>query len=399
MLELGLVGKPNTGKSTFFNATTLADAPIGGYPFTTIDANVGVTYIRSECPCREFNFECNPRNSRCIGGIRYVPVRMIDVAGLVQGAYEGRGLGNQFLDNLREASVLIHVIDAAGVTDSEGKTCPPGDHDPVKDIDFLENEIDQWITSILEKGWSRFARKARLEEKNLAKAITNRMSGLGVNRSHIITAMRSTQVPDNPEDWSKGDLSKFASEIRKVSKPIMIAANKMDIPTAEENIERLNRTDRLVIPTSAIAELDLRRATEKNMINYIPGEGDFDILEREKLSEKQIRGLESIRELLNKWGSTGIQKVVDEAIYNLLKMIVVYPVDDENKFTDKKGNILPDAILMPEGITSREFAYEIHSDLGDTFIHAIDARTKRRIGEDKKLKNGSIIKIVAGKGR
>ncbi|KXB00283.1 translation-associated GTPase [candidate division MSBL1 archaeon SCGC-AAA261G05] len=399
MLELGLVGKPNTGKSTFFNAATLADAPIAGYPFTTIDANVGVTYVRGDCPCQEFEVECNPRNSRCVDGVRYVPVRTIDVAGLVQGAYEGRGLGNQFLDNLRMASVLVHVVDAAGATDDEGKPCSAGSHDPLDDIEFLENEIDHWICGILEKGWARFARKARLENKSLAKAITERMSGLGIRRRHVTTAMRSIGAPDNPEDWSEEDLTHFASEIRRVSKPIMIAANKIDIPAAKDNVERLTKTGRLTVPTSAIAELDLRRAAEKNLIDYVPGEGNFEILESNKLSDKQAQGLKSIKEFLNEWGSTGVQQAVDEAIYHLLGMIVVYPVDDENKLADKKGNVLPDAMLVPEGTTARGFAYEIHSDLGDTFIHAINARTKRRVGEDYRLKDGDVIKIVARRGR
>ncbi|MBS3815199.1 MAG: redox-regulated ATPase YchF [Hadesarchaea archaeon] len=400
MLEIGLVGKPNTGKSTFFNAATLADAPMGGYPFTTIDANIGVTYVRSDCPCQDFEVECNPRNSRCENGVRYVPVRVIDVAGLVKGAYEGRGLGNQFLDNLRMAAVLVHVIDAAGATNEEGEPCSPGTQDPLEDAEFLESEVDQWINGILKEGWERFARKTRLEQKNIVNSIAERMSGLGVKAKHVSKAIRSIGADsENLEKWSEEDLTHFASEIRRVSKPIMIAANKIDLPKAEENVERISNSGRLTIPTSAEAELALRKAAEKGFIDYTPGASDFDILEKEKLDEKQTQALKSIKKLLDKWGSTGIQQVIDEAIYHLLGMIVVYPVDDENKLTDKKENVLPDAMLVPEGITAREFAYEIHSDLGDTFINAINARTNRRIGEDYKLKDGDVIKIIAGKGR
>ena len=400
MLELGLVGKPNTGKTTFFNAATLAEAPVANYPFTTIDANVGVTYVRSKCPCREFKVTCNPQNSRCIDGIRYVPVRMIDVAGLVEGAHMGRGLGNRFLDNLRMAAALIHVIDAAGSTDAEGKPCPPSTHDPLDDTGFLEVEIALWLRGLLAKDWPKFARRAKYEELDLVKVIAERLSGLGVKEKHVAFALREAGVDrSNPDEWSDDDLLRFVAELRKVSKPIMFAANKADLPEAERNIERIREKGYLVVPTCSEAELLLRRAAEKGLLKYEPGSGNFEILKPDALTEQQLRALELTRKLLKKWGSTGVQQVIEKAIYELLELIVVYPVEDENKLTDKKGNVLPDAFLVPKGTTAREFAYIIHTDLGETFIHAIDARTKRRVGEDYVLKDRDVIRIVAAKGR
>jgi len=400
MLELGLVGKPNTGKTTFFNAATLANAPVAGYPFTTIDANVGVTYVRSPCPCRELEVTCNPQNSKCVGGVRYVPIRMIDVAGLVEGAHMGRGLGNRFLDNLRMAAALVHIIDAAGSTDAEGKPCPPGTHDPVQDIDFLEVEIAAWLRGLLVKDWPKFARRAKYEELDLVKEIAGRLSGLGIKESHIAQAFREAGVDrSDSERWSDDDLLRFVAEVRKASKPIMIAANKADVPAAEPNIERLRQRGYLVVPTCSEAELILRRAGEKGLVRYEPGSGSLEILKPESLNEQQRKALEMIRALLKKWGSTGIQQVMDKVIYELLNLIVVYPVDDEHKLTDKKGNVLPDAYLVPKGTTAREFAYVIHTDLGESFIHAIDARTKRRLGEDYALKEGDVTRIVAAKGR
>jgi len=400
MLELGLVGKPNTGKTTFFNAATLANAPVAGYPFTTIDANVGVTYVRSPCPCRELEVTCNPQNSKCVDGIRYVPIRMIDVAGLVEGAHMGRGLGNRFLDNLRMAGALVHIIDAAGSTDAEGKPCPPGTHDPVQDIDFLEVEIAAWLRGLLVKDWPKFARRAKYEELDLVKEIAVRLSGLGIKENHVAQAFREAGVDrSDPERWSDDDLLRFVAEVRKASKPIMIAANKADVPAAEPNIERLRQRGYLVVPTCSEAELILRRASEKELVQYEPSSSGFEILKPESLNEQQRKALEMIHLLLEKWGSTGIQQVVDKVIYELLNLIVVYPVDDEHKLTDKKGNVLPDAYLVPKGATAREFAYVIHTDLGESFIHAIDARTKRRLGEDYALKGGDVIRIVAAKGR
>ena len=400
MLELGLVGKPNTGKTTFFNAVTLANAPVAGYPFTTIDANVGVTYVRSKCPCTGFKVTCDPQNSQCVGGVRFVPVRIIDVAGLVEGAHMGRGLGNRFLDNLRMAAALIHIIDASGSTDAEGRPCPPGSHDPLKDIDFLEVEIAMWLRGIIAKDWPRFARKAKYEKLDLVKEISDRLSGLGVKQSHILEAFKQAAVDkSDPERWSDDDLLRFVAELRKVSNPIMIAANKADVETSEKNIERLKQRGYMVVPTSSEAELILRRAAEKGIVSYQPGDSEFKILKPESITERQKKALEKISAFLKKFGSTGVQKVVDVAIYQLLNLIVVYPVDDENKLTDKKGNVLPDAFLVPRGTAAREFAYIIHSDLGESFLFAIDAKTKLRLGEDHELKNGDVIRIVSSKGR
>ncbi|MEM4201360.1 MAG: GTPase, partial [Nitrososphaerales archaeon] len=111
---VGIVGKPNTGKSTFFNAATLMNVPMANYPFTTIQPNYGVAYLRKDCVCKRLNVKDNPVNSVCVNGVRLIPVKLVDVAGLVPGASQGRGLGNKFLDDLRQADALIHVVDASG---------------------------------------------------------------------------------------------------------------------------------------------------------------------------------------------------------------------------------------------------------------------------------------------
>ncbi|MEM2282448.1 MAG: redox-regulated ATPase YchF [Candidatus Hadarchaeales archaeon] len=388
MLELGIVGKPNTGKTTLFNALTACNAPVAPYPFTTIEPNVGITYIRSRCPCSELGVKCNPQNSRCVEGTRFVPTRVIDVAGLIEGAHRGRGLGNRFLDSLRMAAVLIHVVDASGSTDSEGRPCEPGSHDPLQDLEFLEREIDLWLKGILSAEWERLERRAKTERVDFVEGLASRLSGLGITKTQIATALKEAGF----------DLEKFCSELRRISKPMLIAANKMDVQGAEKNIERLKATGRVVVPVSAEAELILRRAEERGMISYVPGASDFQITSK-SLSPQQLSALEKVRELLKKWGSTGVQELVDKAIKEVLGMIVVYPVDDETKLTDKKGNVLPDAFLVPRGITAREFAYKIHTELGETFLYAINARTKMRLADDYQLRDGDIIRIVAAKGR
>jgi len=399
---LGLVGKPNVGKSTFFSAATLAPAEIANYPFTTIRPNRGIGYVRTPCVCREFNVKDNPVNSLCINGIRLIPVELIDCAGLVPGAWQGRGLGNQFLDEIRKADALIHIVDASGGTDIEGRTCKPGTHDPVEDARFLEVEITMWMVNILKRDWPKIARKAETESSvDLLKVLEERLSGLQIKRTHIFEAIRTAELnPEKPTSWSEEDFIKFVDTLRKVAKPMLIAANKIDIPPAEENVERLKELGYIVVPCCAEAELALRRASEKNLIEYTPGDCNFKILQREKLTENQLKALETIREkILLKYGSTGVQDAINTAFFKLLNMIVVYPVEDIEHLTDHKGNVLPDAYLVPYGTTAREFAYIIHSELGETFIYAIEARNKKRVGETYILKDRDVISIVSAKKR
>ena len=398
---LGVVGKPNTGKSTFFSAATLVPVEIGSYPFTTIKPNRGIGYVRSPCVCREFGVKDTPQNSLCLDGTRLIPVELIDCAGLVPGAWQGRGLGNQFLDEIRKADVLIHIVDAAGATDSEGKMCKPGTHDATEDVKFLETEITMWLVQLLKKDWFKLARTAESATTDLLTLLENRLSGLEIKRSHIIEALRKTGLnADKPTEWSSNDLVEFIKVMRKISKPILIAANKVDLPYAEENVERLKEFGHRVIPCSAEAELALRRAAEKELIDYKPGDLDFQIAKPEGLSDVQKKALGIIRErILQKYESTGVQQAINMAFFQLLDMIVVYPVEDLERLTDHKGNVLPDAYLVPRGTTARQLAYKIHTELGESFIYAVEAHEKKRIGEDYVLKDRDVISIVSARKR
>ncbi len=399
--KLGIVGKPNTGKSTFFSAATLIPVEIANYPFTTIKPNRGIGYLRTPCVHNEFNVEDNPKNSLCLDGIRLVPVELIDVAGLVPGAWKGRGLGNQFLDEIRRADALLHVVDAAGATDSEGRICKPGDHDPVEDVKFLETEITMWINQILKKDWPKMARTAESGKEDLISLLETRLSGLAIKRFHIVESLRKTDLNmEKPTLWSDKDLIKFLGNLRSVSKPTLIAANKIDLPTAEENVKRLKKLGYTVVPCSAEAELALRRAGEKGLIDYRPGDCRLTVKNPEKLTKAQDRALKIIQEqILYKFGSTGVQEALNTAFFELLQMVAVYPVEDSEHLSDHKGRILPDVYLVPYGTTARQLAYIIHTELGESFIHAIDIRGKNRIGEDYVLKNRDVISIVSAKKR
>jgi ribosome-binding ATPase YchF (GTP1/OBG family) len=398
---LGIVGKPNTGKSTFFSAATLAPAEIANYPFTTIKPNRGVGYVRTPCVCKEFNVKDTPVNSMCLDGVRLIPVEFIDCAGLVPGAWQGRGLGNQFLDEIRKADVLIHIVDASGGTDSEGRICKPGEHDPLEDVKFLEREITMWMANILKRDWPKIARTAESEAKDLLTILEERLSGLAIKRVHISEAIRRTGLnPDKPTSWSEEDFLRFIDTLRQIAKPMLIAANKMDMPTAEENFERLRKLNYIVVPCCAEAELALRRAAEKKLIEYRPGDCSFKIKSPEKLTESQLKALETIRErVLLKFGSTGVQEAINMAYFKLLNMIVVYPVEDLEHLSDHNGRVLPDAYLVPYGTTARELAYLIHTELGESFIYAVEARERKRVGEDYVLKDRDVISIISAKKR
>jgi len=443
MISLGIAGKPNVGKSTFFKAATLAPAEVAPYPFTTISPNIGVAAVRVRCPCVETVVREGARLSAgefcgsCVEGSRFIPVQLIDVAGLVKGAHEGRGLGNEFLDDLRRAEAIIQVVDVAGATDAEGNPVGVGEHDPVEDVISFEEELLLWVFGILKRNWRKILRKASLERIPVAKLIAEQLAGVGVSEAQVRTAISRSAVSEDVKDWDDEELRRIASQILRVSKRMVIAANKADI-APKENIRRLQdfirRREReqqagsesskydgseeesvsvsgsesgreqeqerermengstAVIPCSAEAELALRRAAEKGIVKYLPGDADFEIVG--EVTAAQRRALERIREFMRENGGTGVQQVLNHAVFHLLSYVVVYPVEDEHKFSDSSGGILPDAFLLKRGSTARDLAFAVHTDIGKHFLFAIDARTKRRLGEKYELKNNDIIKIV-----
>jgi ribosome-binding ATPase YchF (GTP1/OBG family) len=397
MMEAGVVGKPNVGKSTFFAAATLATVHIANFPFTTIKANRGVAYVRAPCPHPDLGRPCNPKNSACDNGTRLIPVELIDVAGLVRGAHQGRGQGNQFLDDLRQAAVLIHVVDAAGSTDADGSPVAPGSHDPAEDVAFLEEELHQWMSAILQKGWDRFSRVIEQEHRKFEEVFAERVAGLGITRPQVVAALRERPPPMNATDWKAEDFLGLARVLQRLGKPIIIAANKCDLVDRAAVARLKGAAGGEVFPTAAEVERALRLADRSGVLRYALGAGSFELLKPEALSAAQKAALDKIQAFLGEWGSTGVQRVLEHAVFERLKLIPVYPVEDEGKWTDKDGNVLPHCHLVPEGSTARDLAYRVHTDLGQHFIRGVDARARRVVGADHPLKAGDVVKIVAGK--
>ena len=397
---VGIVGKTGVGKSTFFSAVTLIPVAIASRPFTTVKPNRGVGYLRAPCVCKEFDVEDQPVNSACVNGVRLIPVEIVDCAGLIPGAWMGKGLGNQFLDEIRKADALIHVVDAAGATDEEGRPCKPGTRDPLKDVEFLDYEIAMWLTQIMKRDLGRIAQKSETLRMSPVDLLSDRLSGLAIGREHVAKALKETGLETKKFSlWSDDDVFEFMVVLRRAAKPMLIAANKIDLPYAEENVERLKEAGYPVVPSCAEAELALRRAADKGFIDYVPGDCNFGS-KAEALTVEQRSGLDIIRErILRVWGGTGVQEALNRAFFELLQMVAVYPVEDVERLSDHHARVLPDVYLVPFGTTMKELAYLIHSELGEGFIYGLDVRTKRRLGEDYVLRDRDVVRIYSAKGR
>jgi ribosome-binding ATPase len=386
MITLALAGKPNCGKSTFFKAATLAHAEIANYPFTTISANFGVGYVRTKCPCKELGLVC----SACQDGDRFVPVNIIDVAGLVPDAHKGRGLGNQFLDNLRQADAIIHIVDASGATDSEGNPLDPGAHDPLVDIEFLKFEMTMWVYGILDKHWAKLHRQAQTKGFSIHRGVADVFTGLAVSPEEIRDAEVAAGI-DLVHTDEQG-LINFCREIVKISKPMIVVGNKVDM-APPDLVARL-KNEKMSF-SSAAGELALRNASAAHVVRYVPGDPSFSVVDEGSLSPPQKAGLAKIAATMKEFGGTGVQQALNHAVYSLLDRIVVYPVEDENHYCDGKGRVLPDAFLMKKGSTPRDLAYQVHTDIGKGFLYAVDARTKMRVKDTHEMKDGDIIRIVS----
>jgi len=391
ILQIGLLGKANVGKSTFFSAATETPVASGNFPFTTIEPNVGIAYVKAECACKHFKIQ--HENELCVNGTRFIPIKLIDVAGLVPGAHEGKGLGNQFLDDARQAEVLIHVVDIAGTTDIQGQPVPVGTHDPLEDIEFVQDEFDQWFTDILKREWDKITREIDQKRAKLTDGITKRFTGLGIKDYQVHEILQKLGfVSRNPKEWNDLDIQTFVKELRRKTKPMIIAANKADLC---QDFNILKKIPDTVIPCSAETELLLRKASKSGIINYSSGDDNFTLIEGKEILPPQQNALNLVRSVFSKIPSTGIQKILNTAIFDSLKLIVVYPVEDETKLTNKDGVILPDTKLLPQDSTAKDLAGLIHADIAKGFLHAIDCKTKQRISGDQKLKHGDVIKIVS----
>ena len=396
-MKIGVVGKPSVGKSSFFKAATMADVKIASYPFTTIEPNRAVGFVRVPCADKDFSVQCNPRQGYCKNHVRFVPVELMDVAGLVPGAHEGKGLGNQFLNDLSQADLLINIVDASGATNENGEQVPALSYDPGNDIKFLETELDLWYFDVIKRNWDKLAKKSQATKTRIEVAIAEQLSSFRITETIAKTHIEKLGLDkEKPASWTDDQLKELAFKLRRETKPMLIACNKIDVPGADKNYERLKKEfkDYFLVPCSADAEIALREASKKEIIDYTPGDSKFT-LKTEGVSDKQKNALEFIQKnLLDKFGSTGVQNTLDSAVFDFLKYITVFP-GGVSKLADSQGHVLPDCFLMPPGTTALDFANKIHTDLGKHFLYAMNVRTRMKISADHELKNRDVIEIIS----
>ena len=376
LLKIGLIGKTNAGKTTFFNAATLLSAPVSTYPFTTKKPNVGQAYVKTMCVCREMGVKDNPRNSSCTEGARFIPVQLIDLPGLIKGSWMGKGLGTQFLSVASQADALIHIADVSGSVDADGKITKPGMGNPVADVYDIEEELVRWFAKIIEKTLKKLKNHAK-KGSSVDRLFTQDLAGLKITGGHVARALEENALADKDLGrWSREDVWGFAKSIRQISKPTLIIANKMDLAPADKNYVNLVKEfgQAFVLPVSSDAELALRRAEQKGYVEYIPGEEVFRVKNKEKLTAEQREALTYVEQrVFSKWIRTGVQFALNTCVFKLLSMNVVYPVEDIERLADRKGNVLPDVFLVPYNASVSDLAGQIHTDLAKTMLYAVDA--------------------------
>jgi ribosome-binding ATPase YchF (GTP1/OBG family) len=397
MIRVGIIGKTNTGKTTFFNAATSSTGDVSTYPFTTKKPNTATGQVQTLCVCRELGVTDKPRNSTCMDSWRFIPIEVIDLPGLIKGAFEGKGLGTQFLNVVSQADALLHVVDASGGVDAEGKITHPGMGNPVIDVYDIEEEMILWFKVAVDRALQRTKKKS-LKAGSFDKPISKEMAGIGVKLEHVSKALDQTDLSKtHPREWTDSDSRTFSETLRAISKPTVIIANKMDLAYSEKNFEKLREEfkSQLVIPVCSEAEVALKRAESKGFIQYVPGEETFKVIDESRLTKDQAWALAYVQQkVMTKWMRTGVQFALNAAVFKLLGMNAVYPVEDPKTLSDKRGNILPDVYLVPKGYVARDLAREIHSELASKMLHAIDARNGLRLPQDYELRDRDVISIV-----
>ena len=397
-IKIGLIGKTNTGKTTFFNSATFSSDEMSTYPFTTKKPSISIGHAITLCVHPEFNVQDDPNNSKCSDGWRYIPIELIDLPGLIKDAWKGKGLGNQFLSIAAQSDALLHVLDASASIDSMGRIAEIGSGDPVSDFADIEEELNMWYQKILEGNRDKLQKMIKTDDDQIT-ALTELYQGLGVKKIHVKESLRITGLEEkNIENYDMQDSKKFSTQLRKISKPTLIVANKIDVNGADRNFERLREryNDTIVVPASADSELTLRRAEQKNLIRYSPGSEQFDILNTDDLNQKQKDALDFIsKDIMGEYMRTGVQFAINMTVFKLLKMNSIYPVADPENLSDKKGRVLPDLVLLKDGATVVDLAKEVHSDLVKGLLYAKDLRYNLRIPTNYQLRDRDVICLIS----
>lgn len=344
---VGLVGKPSVGKSTLFNAATRPDAShqaaMDPRPFTTIDPNVGPGWFAAPCPAERLGrgAEAQPEHGKAVSGRRRHPLLVKDVAGLVPGAYEGRGRGNQFLDALTGADSLVHVVDASGRSDRSGVDLGAAEAtgDPLDEVGWVRREIHLWIFCNVRTKWESVRKKARIPSKHQAKeAVLSRLFALfsGYKSTAAMTqkvfeaAGFSIQgIEDKILDWQEYDLHLLVACFLRARFPIIVALNKTDMPGAAGHVSRAQAVLGVAcMPVSARSEWWLYEQQRLGHLTYVEGAGADSVVLSPSAPPAVVARWDEVRtRVFDVYGSTGVLDVISAAVLRR-RPIFVCPVTD-----------------------------------------------------------------------
>ncbi|RDA82652.1 hypothetical protein CP532_0122 [Ophiocordyceps camponoti-leonardi (nom. inval.)] len=403
---IGLVGKPSAGKSTTLNSLTDASSKVGPsspprflyeiFCFTTIDPQRAVGYLQIDCACARFDLSdrCRPNHGSCVSGRRSVPIELLDVAGLVPGAHEGRGLGNRFLDDLRHADALIHVVDASGTVDAEGK--PTRGYDPSVDIAWLRAEIVAWILGNLMQRWPSIRRRHVAVKATALDTLVAQFSGYGADAGLIGRALDRAAVREPLESWDDGTIRHVVDSFVDEKFPTVVALNKIDHPDADKNIAKIAKAHdpASIVLCSAISEIFLRKMAKQGYIRYVEGsdvvdtkedlieEGDPDGGGLKELDDKNRTRIENLKDMvLFRFGSTGVVQLLTRAA-DLLGLVPVFPVRNTTTFGSGASDsrfVFRDCVLVNKGSTVADVARKV---MGDAPIAYIEGVGNLRVAEN-----------------
>ncbi|EAA31468.3 P-loop containing nucleoside triphosphate hydrolase protein [Neurospora crassa] len=396
---IGLVGKPSAGKSSTLNSLTDASSKVGNFPFTTIDPQRAIGYLQIDCACARYNVSerCKPNYGSCVNGKRSVPIELLDVAGLVPGAHEGKGLGNKFLDDLRHADALIHVVDASGTTDAEGKVTRG--YDPSVDIAWLRSEIVAWIKGNLWEKWGSIKRRHIAVKATAVETLQAQFSGYGSTAAVVARTLDKLGLKEPLEEWSEETVDRVVNAFTDEKFPTVIALNKIDHPDADKNIAKIAKMQdpNSIVLCSAISEIFLRKMAKQGYIKYTEGsefvdtredliaDGDPDGGGLKELDEKNRNRIENLKDMvLYRFGSTGVNQVLSKAA-EILGLVPVFPVRNTTTFTsgaNESANkaVFRDCVLVKKNSTVADVARKI---MGDAPIAYVEGAGGIRVAEDQ----------------
>lgn len=327
-----------------------------------------------------------------MNGLRSVPIELLDVAGLVPGAHQGRGLGNKFLDDLRHADALIHVVDVSGTTDAEGKATRG--YDPSVDIEWLRGEILRWVEGNLMEKWGSIKRRHVAIKANPVDTLQGQFSGYGSTRDVVARTLDRLALKEPLDAWSNETISRVVDQFVEEKFPIVLALNKIDHADADKNIAKIAKmvpATRMVL-CSAISEVFLRKLAKQGYVRYVEGsefvdtrddlieQGEADGGGLKECDEKLKTRIENLKDMvLYRFGSTGVVQVLSRAA-DVLGLVPVFPVKNTHTFgAASTGPVFRDCVLVKKNSTVSDVARKI---MGDAPINFIEGEGGRRVAED-----------------